>query len=108
MRFILIATITIFVTGCSLFKPYKMDIPQGNLITREMLDEVTIGMTKEQARFILGTPITSTPLADNLWLYYFQTTDNGMITQRQSIKLQFDNDNLISIEGTPVITNIIP
>ena len=51
--------------GCStsrdrssgLFEAYKIDLPQGNYVTREMLDKVTTGMSREQVRFTLGSPL---------------------------------------------------
>jgi len=106
MRFILIATFTLLLTGCSLFSPYKMDVPQGNLVTQDMLNEVEIGMSKEQVEFVLGTPITSTPTDPDLWLYFYQTSENGQIVETQSIKLNFQNGALESIKGTALITDI--
>jgi outer membrane protein assembly factor BamE len=40
-------------TGCV----YRMDIQQGNLLDAEQIDQVEVGMTRSQVRFLLGTPM---------------------------------------------------
>src|SRR5690606_1830411 len=53
------------LAGCSmndpnrsgLLQPYRIDLPQGNYLTRESVDQVREGMTREQVRFLLGTPL---------------------------------------------------
>ncbi|MGH8664824.1 MAG: outer membrane protein assembly factor BamE, partial [Burkholderiales bacterium] len=41
-------------------KPYRMDIQQGNVVTQEMVAKLKPGMTRQQVRFVMGTP----PIAD--------------------------------------------
>lgn len=105
MRYILFIFTFVSITGCSLLRPYKIDIPQGNMVTQEMLATVEIGMTKEQVKFIIGTPVASTPLSINTWLYYYQETQNGEIVKTQSIQLQFEDDYLAKISGNAIITD---
>ena len=38
-------------------KPYKVDIQQGNFVTEQETQRLQIGMTKDQVRFIMGTPL---------------------------------------------------
>ena len=37
--------------------PYKMEIQQGNFVTQEMVSRLKPGMTRDQVRFIMGTPL---------------------------------------------------
>ena len=36
---------------------YKIDIQQGNVLTQEMVAQLKPGQTREQVRYILGTPL---------------------------------------------------
>ena len=53
-------------------KPYRPDVHQGNIITKEMVDQLRIGMTREQVRFMLGTPLMSTEFRKDRvdYIYY--------------------------------------
>ena len=57
-------------SGCSsvprIISEYKIDIQQGNVLTQEMVSQLKPGLTKDQVRFILGTPVLMdmfTPIA---------------------------------------------
>ncbi len=50
---------------------YRAAISQGNLIKQEDLDQVEIGMTKNQVRFLLGTPMIDDPFTRNRWDYVY-------------------------------------
>ena len=58
----------IFSVGCV----YRANISQGNLIKQEDLDQVEIGMTRNQVRFLLGTPMIDDPFHVDRW--YAPTT----------------------------------
>ena len=55
------------VTGWAptFLRPYRPDVHQGNIVTKEMVEQLRQGMTREQVRFMLGTPLL---LADILIL----------------------------------------
>src|SRR5690606_5183146 len=42
-----------------IFSPYRPDIQQGNFVSREMVSQLKPGMTPDQVRFVLGTPLLS-------------------------------------------------
>jgi len=50
---------------------YRASISQGNLIKQEDLDQVEVGMTKSQVRFLLGTPMIDDPFSRNRWDYVY-------------------------------------
>jgi len=56
-----------FSTGCI----YRANISQGNLIKQEDLDQVEIGMTRNQVRFLLGTPMIDDPFHVDRWDYIY-------------------------------------
>ncbi len=60
------------LAGCSwLHFPgvYKINIQQGHIITQEMVDQLRVGMTKRQVRFVLGNSLVPDPFDDNRWDY---------------------------------------
>jgi outer membrane protein assembly factor BamE len=57
----------IFSAGCV----YRANISQGNLIKQEDLDQVEIGMTRNQVRFLLGTPMIDDPFHVDRWDYIY-------------------------------------
>ena len=45
------------ISSCSTFSFYRVPVTQGNLYDEEDLNKLEIGQTKEQVKFILGTPM---------------------------------------------------
>ncbi len=56
--------------------PYRMEIQQGNYVTQEMASQLKAGMTKEQVRFALGTPLINDTFHVNRWDYVFTRVRN--------------------------------
>jgi outer membrane protein assembly factor BamE len=63
---------------------YRAAISQGNLIKQEDLDQVEVGMTKNQVRFLLGTPMIDDPFTRNRWdyVYYLKIGRNDAAQKR--------------------------
>ncbi len=104
MRFIYSFIITIAITGCSFFAPYHVEVQQGNLVTQEMISEVELGMTKDQVKFLLGTPVLDSAFLESEWIYYYQSQIGDQPATYQDIKLVFAEDTLTEIIGTPKLS----
>ena len=78
----------------NMLSPYKLNIQQGNFVSSEMLSRVQYGMTKEQVRFILGTPLLMDIFHANRWDYLFrlQKPNGATTTNRVTI---FFSGNLV-------------
>ncbi|MCH8895356.1 MAG: outer membrane protein assembly factor BamE [Proteobacteria bacterium] len=50
---------------------YRINIQQGNLLDADLIEQVEVGMTRLQVRFLLGTPLVSNPFDKNRWDYYY-------------------------------------
>ncbi len=50
---------------------YRASISQGNLIKQEDLDQIEVGMTRKQIRFLLGTPMIDDPFHVDRWDYVY-------------------------------------
>ncbi|MFT4100658.1 MAG: outer membrane protein assembly factor BamE [Burkholderiaceae bacterium] len=89
-------------TRSGLFEPYRFDIPQGNYVTQEMLDQVKPGMSREQVRFALGSPLLNAAFRTDRWnyIYRFQHA-NGRADVRRVVVFFADN-NVERIEADPL------
>ena len=50
---------------------YRMDIQQGNLLDAEQVEQLEVGMTRSQVRFLLGTPMVIDAFDANRWDYMY-------------------------------------
>jgi outer membrane protein assembly factor BamE len=72
---------------------YRANIAQGNLIEQEDLDQVEIGMTRNQVRFLLGTPMIDDPFHQNRWDYvYYLKVGRKDATFKRWISIFFEED----------------
>ena len=79
--------------------PYRMVIQQGNFISQEMVAQLKPGMTKEQVRFILGTPLVTDIFHADRWDYvFFRELPNGKREQR-NLSAVFENSKLVRVLG---------
>jgi outer membrane protein assembly factor BamE len=79
--------------------PYRMVIQQGNFISQEMVSQLKPGMTKEQVRFILGTPLVTDIFHADRWDYvFFRETADGKREQR-NLSVVFENSKLSRVLG---------
>lgn len=82
--------------------PYKMDIQQGNVVTQEMVAKLKSGMTRQQVRFALGTPLVVDPFRTDRWDYVYLFEKAGKVKEHRHIAVIFKDDKLVRIEGDVV------
>ncbi len=103
MQKILISVIAaILLSGCAEFPGvYKIDIPQGNVVTQEMVDTLRPGMTQNQVRYVLGTPLITDTFSSNRWDYVYrnQSGETSIVTQQQLTVLFDDAGKLSGLAG---------
>jgi len=93
MRKLLLLALTFsmlaFTSGCV----YRANIAQGNLIEQEDLDQVEVGMTRNQIRFLLGTPLIDDPFHAARWdyIYYIRIGRNDAAFKRW-VTIVFEDD----------------
>ena len=77
------------------FSPYRPDIQQGNFVSQEMLAQLKNGMTKDQVKFLLGTPLMADPFHAQRWDYPFRLAKgNGELTT-STVVVFFDKDGKV-------------
>ena len=115
LRFIAFLAALAVLSGCSSWEslqssdsflgvitPYRIDIVQGNVVTKEQLDRVKPGLTRNQVRDLLGSPLLTDAFHADRWDYVFTIRRQGTEPQRRSIVATFDGDVLKSID-TPEV-----
>ncbi len=89
--------LVLLLGGC--LRVYTPEVQQGNVVTQEMVDQIKIGMTRRQIRFILGTPLVEDLFHKNRWDYYFFRKRGKKAMERRELILFFENDKLVKISG---------
>jgi len=100
-----IVVLSVLIAGCQAiptFRPYRMDIQQGNVVTQEMLARLQAGMTRSQVRFTLGTPLVVDPFRADRWDYVYLYSKGGEVTEQRRVAVVFKDDKLVRIEGDVV------
>ncbi|MBS1139476.1 MAG: SmpA/OmlA [Proteobacteria bacterium] len=110
-RLLLVAASCALITACS-YKPsfineYKIDIQQGNVLSQEMVSQLKPGQTKDQVRFLLGTPLVADIFHQQRWDYVYRYL-NGQTGRVESRKFTvfFDADgHLERVDGDVAVAD---
>lgn len=80
--------------------PYRINIVQGNFVSREAASQLREGMTREQVKFLLGTPLLTDVFHANRWDYVFSfRRGNAAVVQQRRYTVVFDGDRLVKFSG---------
>jgi outer membrane protein assembly factor BamE len=78
---------------------YRMDVQQGNLLDAEQVDQVEVGMTRSQVRFLLGTPMVIDSFDADRWDYvYSLRRGSSREVTRRHLVVWFDGDKVVRLE----------
>jgi outer membrane protein assembly factor BamE len=81
-------------------KPYRMEIQQGNFVSQEDVSKLKPGMSKEQVRFVLGTPLLTDIFHADRWDYvYRREKANSNVVEQRRIAVFFKDGKLARVEG---------
>lgn len=105
------ALIALVIAGCAakdsrssgLLEPYRVDLPQGNYLTREMVAQVKPGMTPDQVRLALGSPLLIDVFRPDRWVYVFryQHPSGEALTRRATVFFRDDRVERIDAQEMP-------
>jgi outer membrane protein assembly factor BamE len=97
MRPLSVLLLSFLLTSCGIV--YKLPTRQGNVIEQKQLDQLKTGMTRDQVKFLLGTPLAASPFRDDRWNYvgYYKTPRGQVFTR--TVTLHFEGDKLARSEG---------
>lgn len=79
---------------------FKLSTSQGNALDEKKLEQVTTGMTPEQVRYLLGSPLVTDEFDPQRWDYvsYFRSGDGKV--QRRVVSLHFAGGKLARIDDS--------
>lgn len=76
------------LSGCSAFRVYTIDLPQGTPLTAAQAAQVQVGMSANQVLYILGSPALKDTLAPNRrdYIYDYTAGTDGKRKDKANIK----------------------
>lgn len=99
LKIVTVLILSITLAACL----YRPNIQQGNVITSDMLAQVKPGMTAEQVRYVLGTPVLVNTFDPSRWNYVYTFRKGSKPMIKQNVTLEFKNSILQSINSTPLV-----
>lgn len=79
---------------------YRIPIQQGNYLEEEMIEQLKVGLTKSQVRYIMGTPMVEDSFNANRWDYYYNVKRGDKELRSNHFIVYFDKDRLTRWDGT--------
>ncbi len=78
---------------------YRVNISQGNYLEAKAIDQVTVGMTRSQVRYLLGTPMIADSFHPDRWdyLYFFKLGKTRKV-ERRLVTVYFAEEKVARVE----------
>ena len=105
------ASMVALVAGCSTYDsltqrvaqsitPYRITIVQGNFVSKEAASKMRAGMSRDEVKAALGTPLLTDMFHDDRWdyVFYFKRGSTAIVQQRDFI-VNFNGDHVVSWTG---------
>jgi len=107
---VLVLAVTTLLGACAsrdasrsgIFEPHRIDLPQGNYLTGQMLDKVQPGMSPEQVRFALGSPLLIDVFEPDRWNYIFRYLHANGDAELRRVIVVFENGRVAKIDADPL------
>ena len=113
-KYLLNIAVIVAVAGCKQVPMlpgigvHKIDIQQGNAVTQEMVAKLQPGMTRNQVRFVLGTPLLVDPFRTDRWDYFYSYIKRGDLVEQRRLAVFFKDDKLDRVEGDVIAAKPVP
>ena len=78
--------------------PYKVEVVQGNFVSKEQVAALKPGMSRQQVREILGTSLLNDVFHANRWDYVFTIRRQGVDPQERHLTVFFNGEQMPSEE----------
>jgi outer membrane protein assembly factor BamE len=83
--------------GC--VRSYRVEIQQGNVISAEQIEKLNPGTSRNEVRFILGTPLIEDPFHADRWDYFYSLDPaKGEQVTQYRLSIWFENDKIARTE----------
>ncbi len=75
--------------------PHYVEVRQGNYLTQEVIEQLEIGMTRDQVRYLLGTPVVASPFHSDRWDYVYSRKRHRADDEYAYLVVWFDANNTV-------------
>ena len=110
VRILLAAAACIALPACGTFDgatgriaqsitPYRVEVVQGNFVSREQVESLRAGMSRQQVKEALGTPLLSSVFHADRWDYVFTLRRQGVEPQARKLTVFFKDNVMTRFEG---------
>ena len=82
--------------------PYRIDVRQGNFVTQDMVAQLKPGLSREQVRFILGSPLVADMFHVDRWDYVYRFQPGHGEVQQRGLTVFFQDNKLTRVAGDVV------
>jgi outer membrane protein assembly factor BamE len=79
--------------------PYKIEIQQGNFVSQEMVSQLKDGMSKDQVRQIMGTPLLIDIFHAERWDYIYSRETTEGKREKRKLVIFFEDGKLTRMDG---------
>ena len=83
----------------SAITPYKVEVVQGNFVSKEQVQALQPGMSRAQVREVLGAPLLTSVFHADRWDYVFTIRRQGVEAQTRKLAVFFKGEDLDKFEG---------
>lgn len=93
---------TLVTSACSSLRfpgVFRIDVGQGNLITKDMVDKLRVGMTPRQVRYVMGSPMIADTFHPDRWDYLYNLETGKGIFIENHLVLYFEGERLARIDN---------
>ncbi|MGL4666540.1 MAG: outer membrane protein assembly factor BamE [Saezia sp.] len=98
MLTVFLAMVSTLILGCGSMTPYKMEIVQGNFVSKEQLALIQPGMSRNQVRTILGTPLVTDIFHAERWDYVFSIKRKRIEPLQRKMTVFFEGDTVVRVD----------
>ena len=98
--YLIIGASLLTLNGC--VRSYRVEIQQGNVISAEQIEKITPGTSRNEVRFILGTPLIEDPFHAERWDYFYSLDPaKGELVTKYRLSVWFENNQVLRtvVEG---------
>ena len=98
------ACLFLLLTACGdpiwLPRAHKIEVQQGNLLTREQVNSVQTGMSRQEVAALIGVPVNQPAFQPDRWDYVFTRAPAGQTVKARRFSVFFDEgDRVANIEA---------
>jgi len=99
---VIISLSLVACSGTPVVQTYRIDVRQGNVITQEMVAQLKPGLTKDQVKFILGSPLVVDMFHSDRWDYVYHFKPGKGELQNRRLTVIFEDGKLARLAGDVV------